>query len=533
MMFFQVDDTPPPPLNEWMAAASKGAKELSLFEHQRRARDLIRASARKGMRRIVLQSATGSGKTILMIAMILDALRKGKKIIIVVPNLQLIDQTLEKLAEYGICDVGVVQAQHHLTNYGKQVTVCSTQTLERRYAKGQMLPTADLVFIDECHRHFMFYETWMADPAWAKAWFIGLSATPWRKGLGNHWQDLQIAATTRELIDAGLLCDFRVYASSHPDLSGIKDVAGDYHEGQLSERMQGKKLVADAVEAYQRHGKGEPGLVYGVDCPHAQKLCDEFNEAGIPAGYIDHKTPPAEREKIKLAHKHGRLKVVVNVATLCEGIDWPWVSVISLCRPTKSAMLFVQIVGRGLRKHLGKLILTLLDHSDTTERLGFVDEIDQRMSKHGLCDGTDRVAKARKREKQERLTECLSCGAVRRPQQKVCWSCGYEGKRQTKIVHADGKLKELTRGKQLKFSMEDKQRFWSGALHWGYQRGKSRDTMAGYYKRHFGVWPKGLREIAMEDPETSAHCTKSAQDFARRKSYGSRRNTPANAGVSP
>ena len=523
-MYLQTDDAQLPP----PATPSTDTAPKALFAHQQRGLDRVVDAVSSGKKRVMLQAPCAYGKTVVMAELIKRAMAKGKRVIVTVPKLQLIPQTVERLAEWGVTDVGIFQGATP-THYGRQVQICSVQTLESRYRRGQMFPKGHVVFIDEAHRWFEFFGKWMADPAWAKTRWVGLSATPWTKGLGRHYDGLVIGATIQELINAGHLSDFRVYAASHPDLAGVKDVAGDYNEGQLSTAMQKPTLVADAVEAYEKHGEGRKGLYFAVDRAHGAKLQDQFNKAGIPAGYIDANTPMAERKKIELALKHGRLKVVINIACLTEGCDWPFVDLIGLCRPTKSEMLYVQIIGRGLRKWLGKRWCLILDHSDTTKRLGFVTDVHHDT----LDDGKHRIKKAAKREKRETPAECLSCGALRRPQQKKCWSCGYEGKRQTKVQHAEGELKELTRGKQLKFSMEDKQRFWSGALHWGYQRGKSRDTMAGYYKRHFGVWPKGLRELAMEDPETSALCTKSAQDFARRKSYGSRRNTPANAGVSP
>ena len=85
---------------------------------------------------------------------------------------------------------------------------------------------------------------WMQTPEWAKVPFVGLSATPWTKGLGKHYDDLIVATTTAELIDKGFLSPFRVFAPAHPDLSGVKVVAGDYHEGQLSEAMSKPVLVA-------------------------------------------------------------------------------------------------------------------------------------------------------------------------------------------------------------------------------------------------------------------------------------------------
>ena len=137
-----------------------------------------------------------------------------------------------------------------------------------------------------------------------------MSATPWTKGLGKHYDDLIVAATTSELIDKGFLSPFRVFAPAHPDLSGVKIVAGDYHEGQLSEAMSQPVLVADTVSTWLRLGEDRPTLCFAVDRAHARKLADQFEAAGVPTGYVDANTPADERERIGRRLREGQIKVV-------------------------------------------------------------------------------------------------------------------------------------------------------------------------------------------------------------------------------
>ena len=352
---------------------------MSLFEaptatrelrpYQAEAIEMLRDALRAGKRRPVLQAPTGYGKTVLAGAIIRMALEKGRRVIFTAPAIDLIDQTVESFRADGINDIGVLQADHPLTDPAKPVQVCSVQTLQNRE-----IPEAGLVIIDECHRWYKFYGSWMADPAWAAVPFIGLSATPWTKGLGKHFDDLIISATTADLIERGYLSPFRVFAASHPDLTGVKIVAGDYHEGQLSDAMNQAPLNGNVVDTWARIAEGRPTLVFGVDCAHAQGLRDAFREAGINAGYQDAATPSDERARIKRRFAGGEYPVVCNVGTLTTGVDWD-VRCISLVRPTRSEMLYVQIVGRGLRTAPGKDDCLILDHSDTTLRLGFVTDI--------------------------------------------------------------------------------------------------------------------------------------------------------------
>ena len=276
-------------------------------------------------------------------SMVTGALAKGNRVLFVVPFLSLIEQTVAAFKAQGIDAVGVMQGYHWMTDGSQPVQVASIQTLQRR-----KLPLADLVIVDEAHRWFAFMGEWMARPEWQKVPFIGLSATPWTKGLAKHYDELIVAATTSELIDLGFLSPFRVFAPAHPDLSGVKVVAGDYHEGQLSETMRQPVLVADTVSTWLKLGEDRPTLCFAVDRAHARKLADQFEAAGVPTGYVDASTPIEERENIARRLREGQIKVIVNIATMTTGVDLD-VRCIILARPTKSEILYTQIVGRGLR----------------------------------------------------------------------------------------------------------------------------------------------------------------------------------------
>lgn len=405
----------------------------ALRDYQQQALDRLRQSIAAGCRRPLLQAPTGAGKTALAAAVVRGALEKSKRVCFTVPALSLIDQTVEAFWIDGIRDVGVIQAQHIATDWSRPVQVASVQTLMRR-----PYPEASIVIIDEAHRWFDHYETWMSDPAWAGVPFIGLSATPWTKGLGKFFDDLIIACTTQELIDSGYLSDFRVFAPAHPDLSQVKTVAGDYHEGQLGEAMNKSPLVADIVQTWIERGEGRPTLCFAVDCAHAKHIQERFEQAGIPCGYQDAYTKDDERKEIRRKFHSGEYKVVANVGTLTTGVDWD-VRCIIFARPTKSEILFVQIIGRGLRTAEGKSDCLILDHSDNHLRLGFVTDIQHEH----LNDGTQRT----KAEPSKPLPkECPKCTFLRPPRISTCPNCGYVPEAPvTKISPQDGELQEMRR----------------------------------------------------------------------------------------
>lgn len=455
---------------------------MNLRDYQTDAIDKLRDSLRQGKTRPVVQMPTGAGKTIVAANIVRMALDKGKRVLFCVPAISLIDQSAEKFERNGIDHIGVIQAQHERTDRSAPVQVCSIQTLARRD-----IPAADLVIIDECHQMFKFYDTWMNLPEWKRIPFIGLTATPWAKGMGaqGRWDDLIIGTTTEELIKLGHLSDFKVYAPAHPDLDGVKIVAGDYKIDQLGAAMDKAPLVADIVSTWLERGQNRPTLVFAVNRAHAKHIEQQFQAAGVSTAYLDAYTDLEERNQIAKAFENGDVRVVCNVGVLTTGVDWD-VRCIVLARPTRSEILYTQIIGRGLRTAEGKDHCLILDHSDTTIKLGFVTDI----SHDKLDDGRH---KAGPKEKKQLLPkECPSCAFLKPPKTKVCPACGFEAKPTSGVDTEEGELHELTRDGRVKvekWSIEQKQKFYNELLGHAHLRGYKKGWAYHAYKAKFGVGP--------------------------------------------
>ncbi len=460
----------------------------ALRPHQQFAFDALRSSLSGGKRRPMLAMPTGGGKTLLAAAIVEGVLRRQKRVIFVVPALSLIDQTVTAFWNEGIRGVGVIQGDHIETDLSRPVQVASVQTLQRRG-----YPDADVVIIDEAHRWFKSYAMWMADPAWQNKPFIGLSATPWTKGLGKHFDDLIIAATPQRLIDEGYLSPFRVFAPSHPDLTGVGTVGGDYHEGQLAEAMNKAPLVADIVETWLKRGEDRPTLCFAVDRAHAKALGSKFQAAGVPTAYIDAYTKPIDREVIRRRFHAGDVRVVCNVGTLTTGVDWD-VRCLILARPTKSEMLFVQIVGRGLRTAAGKRDCLILDHSDTHLRLGFATDIH-----HDALDNGDGVRRAGRKSSEALPKECPKCTYLRPPKMSLCPACGFKPERVSKIECDDGDLIEL-RGRKTKAARFEKEALFGQLRVYARRKGYGDGWASNQFKAKFGVWPNAVRDCPDREP---------------------------------
>ena len=427
--------------------------------------------------------------------------------------IDLVDQTVTMFARNGILDVGVIQANNPLYNWDAPIQICSVQTLMKR-----TIPKADVVLMDEVHKWFTFYERWLSKdkmPEWGDVPFIGLSATPWTKGLGSWFDHYHKASTIQQMIDAGNLSPFRVYAPSHPDLTGVRIVGGDYHEGELSERMQNAKLIGDAVETWLRLGENRPALCYGVDRAHAKKLQQQFLAAGISCGYQDAMTPDVDKRKkdgtwaegrktIKNKFQRGEYKIVCNVATLTTGVDWD-VRCIIMCRPTKSDMLMVQIVGRGLRIANGKDDCLILDHSDNHARLGFVTDIDESYT--GLHDG--KSPRHDNRTAGIRLPkECPECSYMKPPKCAKCPACGFVAKMISRIEPEAGELRELKPRPKKPMSdgslltHNERAMFFAELKGYAFQHGYKSGWAANKYKERIGKWPANdMKEVPMLAPK--------------------------------
>jgi DNA repair protein RadD len=432
----------------------------------------------------MLQAPTGFGKTLLAAHIIRRALDRGKRVAFVVPALSLIDQTVAALEAEGISCIGVMQGIHERTDRDQPVQVCSIQTIARRKR-----PDVDLVIVDEAHQLHREIFHWMKECPHIP--FVGLSATPWARGLGKYYDDLIIAATTGALIGDGYLAPFAVFAPSEPDLADVRTVAGDFHEGELAAAMDKAAITGDIVETWLKRGEGRSTFCFCVNRRHAQHIAERFLEAGVVAEYMDGTTLREDREAIFDRFRSGEARIIANVGVLTTGVDLD-VRCIVMARPTKSRILFVQMIGRGLRTAEGKDQLLVLDHAGNHLRLGMVTDIGQDY----LDDGSERATGNRKHDSVEPLPRlCDGCKAVVPQVAKLCPCCGAQIRAKTDVESVEGELIELgaRRSGSAPPTIADQASVY-GELRWIAQdRGYVTGWASHKFKEKFGVWPNDPR----------------------------------------
>lgn len=449
---------------------------MNLRDYQVGALDSIRSELRRGRRRVMLMSPTGSGKTAIAAEMVRAARTKNTRVLFVCDSVELIDQTSARFDLEGI-EHGVMQAQHWRTNPSVPVQVASIQTLRKRRT-----PPFELCVIDEAHCLHKAHISLMAENT--SAAFVGLSATPFARGLGKHFDSLVIAATTQGLIDQGHLVSARVFAPSTPDLSNVRTVRGDFDEAQLALETDKPKLVGDIVEHWFRIAKGRPTIAFAVNVAHSQHIAEQFHMAGIRAAHLDSHTESRDRWNMIQAFKRGEIEVLSSVGILSKGFDYPAASCAIMARPTKSLMLYIQQAGRVLRTAEGKHDAIILDHAGNTERHGFVTDSLPTV----LDDGTRKDKKATER-KEPLPKKCSKCHFVKSTHQ--CPNCGFKPERQNTVEESGGVLVEVTGKKRL--LTQDKARLFAELRTIADARGWSEGRLSHVFRDITGVWPNKYR----------------------------------------
>lgn len=413
---------------------------VSLRPYQQDAVEHLRGVLRHGARRVVLVAPTGAGKTVIAVHVVLEALRKNKKVLFVAHRRELLDQTATKLGSAGLAThhVSVLRGDDKRFRPTAPVQIASIDTLRAR----QVHLAADLVILDECHRSLSASFLALAQ-SYTGSVLLGLTATPWRldgRGLAELYEHLVVAADVPTLIAQGYLVTPRVF--THPQKPDLRDVrlrGGDYDEQDLARAMDRAVLIGSVVEHWVRHAANARTLVFAASVQHSQHLAAAFVAAGIAAEHLDGTTPATERAAVLHRLHTGETRLVTNCGILTEGYDEPRVKVVVLARPTKSWTLYRQMVGRAMRPdpELPELRMCLvLDHAGCAHE-------------HGLPqDPQDYTLQPRRRRgagSEVPVRSCPECYAVLPGGTLTCPECGYVWppvERRT-LAEKAGELKEL------------------------------------------------------------------------------------------
>ena len=466
-----------------------------LFPDQQEVFNELKTSFRKGFKRPLVYAAVGFGKTVLAAHIVKGALDKGLRVCFVVPQITLINQTARSFVNQGLPQPGIIQADHPLTDPSKQLQVASVQTLSRRYREK-----FDLYIIDECH--IMYKEIQEISEEFDVP-MIGLSGTPFSRGLGRIFNNLVKATPMRELIEIGRLSKYIAYGPDLPDLSDVPlNIEGDYRESAVSKIMSEAKVIGSVTKNWLELGNNQPTVVFACDVAHANYLGTAFDTINVTNVVITAKTPIEEREEYFSKFKLGDIKILINVGTLTTGFDQD-VRCVVFARPTKSRKLWIQMGGRGLRTAEGKEHCIFIDHSGNFARLGYFENIDIDSLDQNERDHPEAI-KQEKKERELLPTNCPKCKILKNAGVSECPECGFKPRITENVITEEGNLKQI-KGKKQEKSLKEKQSIL-GQLK-GYQllrkeAGKViKDGWVNHtYKEMVGEWPNGI-SFVIQQPE--------------------------------
>ena len=303
--------------------------------------DLVRKTVSAfhgGKRRVLVVSPCGSGKTVLMAQMAAAAQANGKHVWVILPRLEILEQTLETFER---CEIPL-----ETIHVGMAITTAN---------HVDDLPTPDLILFDECHIS-VASTYWKIVHAAPNAHIVGMSASPCRtdnKPLGSLYETLVEGVTVRWLIDNKYLAPYEYYSVSVADLSAMSD-CNDAAAFLMKPAVYGR-----VVNEWRNLANGMPTVVYCASVKHSKETAKAFADAGINAVHFDGSTSYQERKQVVEHFRNGEIQVLCNCDLISMGFDMPDIGCVVMLRPTQSASLYIQQSGRALRYKPGKTAIII------------------------------------------------------------------------------------------------------------------------------------------------------------------------------
>jgi len=354
--------------NKYVGYKIIGRGNMQLFKYQKNA--LVELEKRMiDFGKAVLVAPCGAGKTIIFCKMAHNYYSNlGNQSLIIVNNDELVQQTVEKLLMTSFKDnnIGIEKAENRV-NRKYPVVVASLKSImiqERLLRLLSYLPNLNLVIVDECH-HAMAPETYRTIQQilsfFRKARLLGVSATPRRPDaleidqLFGKPENTWVHISKDELIREGRIVPLQntyLKLIDDSELQKLRTIQGDYVIFELSNIVNVTRINGAIISAVQERN-AIPGVIYCCSVQHAKDLTEMLREKGITCELLTGTTPKDERREI--IRRFGKdLNCIVNVMVLTEGYDAPKMRYLILARPTKSAVLYEQIIGRAARSDVDK-----------------------------------------------------------------------------------------------------------------------------------------------------------------------------------
>ena len=368
---------------------------MELRPYQEAARQAIHTQWNSGVQRTLLVLPTGTGKTIVFAAVVEDAVRAGRRVLILAHRGELLDQAADKIRRSTGLASAVEKAESSCLGSWYRVVVGSVQSLQRPQRLEQFPHDYfGTIVIDEAHHAITDGYRRVLD------WFpeadvLGVTATPDRgdmRNLGEVFGSLAYEYKLTEAIRDGFLC--RIMAQTLPlklDISTVGMSDGDYAVGELGGALD--PYLDQIAAEMEKHCRDRKTVVFLPLIKTSQKFRDILNAHGFNAAEVNGQS--ADRAAVLADFEAGKYNVLCNSMLLTEGWDCPSVDCVVVLRPTKVRSLYSQMVGRGTRLSPGKKDLLLLDFLWLTDRHELCRPADLICEDHAVAQQmTDNLAAA-------------------------------------------------------------------------------------------------------------------------------------------
>lgn len=329
---------------------------LKLRPYQQQIIDAVKADWQK-YTDVLVTAATGSGKTLVFLQLLIDMLTdNAKRALILSHRQELIHQPVERIEQHWpewTWHTGIVMADND--DCSKRITVATVQTLSSEKRLRQLLAYGpiDYLITDETHHatadsYVKVYD--MLKDVNPEMRHLGVTATPIRSdgaGLVQVFQKESAHFGIRELVKMGYLAPPRWLAiQTGISLKGVTSHNGDYSAKRLADVFDTSNCFDLVVESHRKYADGRQCLAFTASVAGAYNLAEKFNESGIVAAAADATTAKSERHEILRDFRNGKIQVLCNMGLFTEGLDVPQVSCIHQVRPTKSDALYTQCLDR-------------------------------------------------------------------------------------------------------------------------------------------------------------------------------------------
>ena len=437
---------------------------------------------------------TGSGKTVIQAQVAKRELDRGDTTAILTPRNEIFTQTHSLTSE--ICgeeNVAVLRAKREGESWrvDRPIHIVSWPTLISRTKRSHFwFPKVKRVLVDEAHLSMAPKILEILEHYAPKAIVDGYTATPARmtgKGLGRYFTEIKHVTSVRQLIKDGYLAPVEYWGGATPDMTGIKIRRGDYETGKLSDACV--VLVGDCIDNWLRLASDRHTIVFAVDIAHCEMLAHRFRQCGVNAAPLHVRLDQEDRDRTVELFKAEKIQVLVNVSIASYGFDAPSVNCVQICRPTKSIVLHLQMIGRGMRPKPDGSELMVLDHAGNVPAMGMADDL----FRWRLDQGRKATARVNKKGEPEELTshECQECHYIF-SQSRVCPRCGWKvpfSKRDVAASEADLVLIGKSLVKRLPEGWPNHEVFYQMLLYQQREHNYAPKWAAAQYKQRCDAWP--------------------------------------------